>query len=187
MGRLLRDCMVGLMATFSRKAYATGHTSQVCCSQRQCSCGRPLLTHASAGDTQNVQRQVWLSLCVVSGSWWTQGFVWVSSEPLWQVWSLIMNAISSLLQFYWGFSFTLGYGISFFGGIQHSPADGCSAASYNFGALTGEYEHVLILHHLICGLYNNAYWVVSSITSLSSLSFWTLFNKRGGVVMGRVA
>ena len=29
--------------------------------------------------------------------------------------------------------------VSYFGGIQHSPVDGCSAAS-NFGALTGEGE-----------------------------------------------
>ena len=41
----------------------------------------------------------------------------------------------------WGFSFALGYGVSFFGGIQHSPVNGCSAASCNFGVLTGENEH----------------------------------------------
>ena len=28
-----------------------------------------------------------------------------------------------------GFSFVLGCGICFFGGLQHSPADDCSAAS----------------------------------------------------------
>ena len=27
----------------------------------------------------------------------------------------------------WGFSFTLECEVSFFGGIQHSPVDGCSA------------------------------------------------------------
>ena len=35
-------------------------------------------------------------------------------------------------------TFALGHGISFFGGIQHSPVDGCSAVSCNFGVLTGE-------------------------------------------------
>jgi len=30
----------------------------------------------------------------------------------------------------------------FFDGIQHSPVDGCSAASCNFGVLTGEDECV---------------------------------------------
>ena len=29
----------------------------------------------------------------------------------------------------------------FFGEIQHSPVDGCSAASCNFGVLAGEDEH----------------------------------------------
>ena len=30
---------------------------------------------------------------------------------------------------------------TFLGGIQHSPVDGCSAASYNFGGLKGEDEY----------------------------------------------
>ena len=42
----------------------------------------------------------------------------------------------------WGFSFALGHGVSFFGGIQHSPVDDCSVASCNFGVLTGEDEHM---------------------------------------------
>ena len=32
----------------------------------------------------------------------------------------------------WGFSFARGWEISFFGGIQHFPVDGCSAVSRNF-------------------------------------------------------
>ena len=39
-----------------------------------------------------------------------------------------------------GFSFALGHGISFFGGIQHSPVDSCSASSCNFGVLAEEEE-----------------------------------------------
>ena len=61
-------------------------------------------------------------------------------EHLWPVWGLSLNAISPLLPSCWGFSFALGRGVSFFGGIQHSPVDGCSAASCNFGILTGEDE-----------------------------------------------
>ena len=38
------------------------------------------------------------------------------------------------------FSFALVHVVYFFGGIQHSPVDGCSAASCNFGDLTGEDE-----------------------------------------------
>ena len=37
-------------------------------------------------------------------------------------------------------SFALGRGVSFFGGIQHFPVDGCSAESCNFGVLSGEDE-----------------------------------------------
>ena len=48
------------------------HHSQVCCTQSPCPCSRPLLTHASTRDTQT---QFWLSLCGVSASWCTQGFV----------------------------------------------------------------------------------------------------------------
>ena len=39
-----------------------------------------------------------------------------------------------------GFFFALGLGVSFFGGIQHSLIDGCSAASCNSGVLAGEDE-----------------------------------------------
>ena len=79
--------------------------------------------------------------CVSSGvSLWvlcTQG-MFEPSECLWQVWGLTLNMISPLLPSCWGFSFALGCGLSFFGGIQHSPIDGCSAASCNFGVLAGE-------------------------------------------------
>ena len=39
-----------------------------------------------------------------------------------------------------GFSFALGHGVSFFGGIQHSPVNGCSVVSCNFSVLPGEDE-----------------------------------------------
>ena len=106
------------------------------------------LTHTSAGDTHT---QVWLSLYRVSGSWCTQG-LFEPSKSLWWVWGLILNMILPLLPSCWGFSFALGRGVSFFGGIQHSPVDGYSAASCNFGVLAGEDECVsfysIILLHL---------------------------------------
>ena len=74
------------------------------------------------------------------GSFGVHKVLFESSEHLWQVWSLILNMISPLLPSFWGFSFALGCGVSFIGGIQHSPADGSSAATYNFGVLTGEDE-----------------------------------------------
>ena len=110
--------------------------TQVCCTQSPCPCDRPLLTHTSAGDTQT---QFWLSLCGVSGSWCIQG-LFEPSECLWQIKGLILNTISPLLPSCWGISFALGLGVSFFGGVQRSPVDGCSAVSCNFGVLTGEDE-----------------------------------------------
>ena len=50
--------------------------------------------------------------------------------------------ISSLLPSCWGFSFALRFGVSFFGGIQHSPVDGFSATSCNFGVLAKEDERM---------------------------------------------
>ena len=44
------------------------HT-QVCCTQSPCPCGSPLLTRTSTGDAQT---QFCLSLCGVSGSWFTR-------------------------------------------------------------------------------------------------------------------
>ena len=109
------------------------HT-QVYCTQSPCPCGRPLLTHTSAGDTQT---QLCLSLCGASGFWCTQG-LFEPSECLWRVWGLILNLISSLLPSSWGFSFAFGCGVSFFGGIQHPPVDSCLAGGCNYGVLTGD-------------------------------------------------
>ena len=72
-------------------------------------CSTSLLICISTEDTQ---MQFQLSLCWVSGSWCTQVLI-EPSEHLWQVWGLIINDISPLLPPYWGFSFSLGCGISF--------------------------------------------------------------------------
>ena len=48
MGCLLGNSLVGLMVTSSKRAYARGCVTQVCCTQSPCPCGKPLLTHASA-------------------------------------------------------------------------------------------------------------------------------------------
>ena len=113
------------------------HPAQVCCVQNPCPCGRPQLTRTFTGDTQT---QFWLSLCGASGSWCTQGLC-EPSEHLWWLRGLILNVISPILPSSWGFSFAPGSEVSFFGGIQHSPVDGCSAVSCSFGVLTGEDEH----------------------------------------------
>ena len=74
--------MVGLMATSSKRAYATHCMSQVCCSQRPCPHGKPLLTYASAGDTQTLKGKSGSVSCGVPGSWCTQ-VLFESAECLW--------------------------------------------------------------------------------------------------------
>ena len=96
-----------------------------------------MLNHTLTGDTQT---EFWLSLCGVSGSWCTQG-LFDSSERHWRVWGLILNSILPLLASCRGLSFALGHGVSFFGGIQHSLVDSCSAVSCCFGVLTREEDN----------------------------------------------
>ena len=64
------------------------------------------------------------------------------SEHLCWEWGLILNANLPLLPSCWGSSFALGCGVSFYGGIQHYPVNGCSAGSCNFGVLAGEDERM---------------------------------------------
>ena len=64
MGCLLSGSMVGL----------TCCASQVCCNQTPCPHKRPLLTQASAGDTQTCKGRSGSVSCGVPGSWCTQVF-----------------------------------------------------------------------------------------------------------------
>ena len=114
------------------------HT-HVCGTQSPCPRGRPLLTCTSTGDTQTLKGRSG-SLSVVSPA--VHKVLFEPSECLWKVWGLILKVISPLLASCWDFSFALGCGVYFFGGIQHSPVDGCSAVSCNSGVLTGEDEHM---------------------------------------------
>ena len=109
--------------------------TQVSCTQSPFPCSRPLLTCTSTGNTQTLKG--WSGS--VSGEFprCAEGFVWT----LWlsQVgMGLILNVISPLLLFCWGFSFALWHGVYLFGGVQHSLVDACSAASCNPGVLAGE-------------------------------------------------
>ena len=113
--------------------------AQDCCTQSPCLCSRPLLTHTPAGYTQTLKG---MSSSVSVGSSGAHKVLFDPSERVWWVWGLILNVISSLLLSCWGFSFALECGVSFFGGIWHSPVDGCSAVSCNFGVLTGEDERM---------------------------------------------
>ena len=70
---------------------------------------------------------------------------------------LILNLILPLLPSCWGVSFALGHVVSFFGGIQHSPIDGCLAACCNFAVFAEEDEHTSFYSiHLAMTLQCNA-------------------------------
>ena len=105
------------------------HT-QVCCTQSPCPCGKQLLTHISTGDTQTLKGRFG---SVSVGPPGVHKVLFEPSKCLWQVWGLILNAILPLLPSSCSFSFVLGHEVSFFGGIQDSPVDGCSAVSCNIG------------------------------------------------------
>ena len=109
-GHLLGGSIVAQIVISSKRAYATPCMTQVYCSQSPCPHSWPLLTHASAGDTQTLW-QVWLSFCGVSGSWCAQG-LFDPSKCLWWVWGLILNVTSPLLPSCLGFSFAFGREVS---------------------------------------------------------------------------
>ena len=131
MGHLLRGSMVRLMATSSKKAYAPPITATPRAPAPAAGHCWPILHRRHS----NTQRHVWLSLSGVPG---VHKILSEPSEHLLWVWGLILNEISPLLPSCWGFSFALGCGVSFSGGIRHSPVDGYSTASCNFEVLAGD-------------------------------------------------
>ena len=114
--------------------------SQVCCTQSPCPCGRPLLTLASARVTQS---QVWLSLCGISGSWCTQGFVWTIQD----LWWVMLGPL--LCPWMWGI-FVVVVVVVVVVGIQHFPVDGCLATSCSFGVLLGADECMSFYFTILC-------------------------------------
>ena len=73
----------------------------------------------------------------------------VFSEHLWQVWGLILNVILPLLPSCWDFSFALGCGISFLGGIQHLLAMAVQQPVVVLEFLQEKMSLILLLHHLV--------------------------------------
>ena len=148
-----RLLMVGLMATSSKRACAIPRSAVP---RAPAPCSRPLLTRTSVGDTQTLKGR---SSSVSVGFPGAHNVLFEPSESLWWVWGLILNAILPLLPSCWGFSFALACGVSFFGGIQHSPVDGCSAVSCNFGVLQEKMSACpctlpsWICQKLICSIY----------------------------------
>ena len=113
---LLSGSMVGLTATSSERTDTTRHASQGCCSRSRCPCGRSLLTRAFTRDTQTLKYR---SGSVSCGDHCSFPFILVCTKFCLS--SLIfsggseifLNVTAPLLLYYWGFSFALGFGVSF--------------------------------------------------------------------------
>ena len=134
-----RSSVVHFMATSSKSAYVIPRSAAFRASTPVAGHCWPTYT----GDTQILKG----TSSSVSVEFPGTHKIWSEpSECLWKVCGLILNVISLLLLSCWGFSFALGHGVYFFGGIQHFPVDGCSAVSCNFGVLTGD---VLLLRHTV--------------------------------------
>ena len=63
--------------------------------------------------------------------------------------------------------------MSFFVGIQHSPVDGCSAASCAFGVLAGEGERTSFYSTTLGVIVTLNYIILSNEKSLLQRSPWT--------------
>ena len=82
--------------------------THVCCTQSPS--GRPLLTWTCAGDAQTLKSG---SSSVSVGSPGIQKVLFIPSECLWPVWSLVLKVVSPLLLSCWSF-FAYRHGVSFF-------------------------------------------------------------------------
>ena len=107
------------MAPSSKRTYAIRCMAQFCSTQSPYPCGRPLLTPASAGDTQTLTGRSG-SESVGPLGLGAHKALSEPSEHLWCIWGLILHVISPLLPSCWGFLFALGRGVYIFGGVQHS-------------------------------------------------------------------
>ena len=102
--------IVWLMVTSSKRTCATSCAPQNCCCKSPCPHAlQETFKHLQAGLT-------WSLVCggvtvLFLGSGCTQGFFFVPSKHLWQVWGLILNGITPLLLPYCCISFALGYGV----------------------------------------------------------------------------
>ena len=134
--------MVVMATSFKRIHANMPHGSQDYCIQCPWPCSRPLSVQSSARYCWTLKASLALSLVaslfLSSGSWYTQDFVCA-------FWASLVNMGFDSTRDFAPPTILLGLllwpWMSFFGGIQHSPVDGCLAASGNFGVLAGKDEH----------------------------------------------
>ena len=140
--------------------------------QSPCPCGKPLLTRTSARDTQTLKaglsQSLWVSSC-------TQGFVWALQVSLVNIGFVSKHSFAPPTIFL-GLLLCPWCSVSFFGGIQHSSIDGCSAMNCNFGVLTGEDEYILLYSailfiYLFCTSESYSWYTKDCIKSLQ-VTIW---------------
>ena len=100
------------MVTFSKSSYGRHLASQDCCCPCPRPCGRPLLTHASAGDPQTLTGRFG-SVSPLPISWCTQGFRCALQGSMVSI-KLTLSIIVHLLTSSYSFSSVLGCGALFF-------------------------------------------------------------------------
>ena len=145
MDRLLGSSMVGLMATSSKRDYATSCMTQVAAPRALSSwqaTADPCLSrrHSNTGLVQETLKHRSSSVSGVSGSWFkTQGFVWALRVSLARMGCDSKHdfapptILPRLLLCPWVCSIFSWWDPT-------SPVNGCSAASCNFGVLAREDE-----------------------------------------------
>ena len=137
-GGLLSGSVVGLMATSSKRTIPHTLPSRFLqpetLSPQQATADLCLHRRHSKTESQVWLRLLWVSL-LLSLDPCAQKVLFAPSECLQQVWGLLKMWFCPFLPSCSGFFSALGHRVPFFGGIQHSPVDGCSAASCNFGVL----------------------------------------------------
>ena len=112
--------MVGLMATSSKRTYTTPSSAAP---RAPAPPLQVILKHSKASLSQSLWGLLVSTFCL--------------SECLWRVWGLILNVILPLLMSCWGFSFALGHGISFFGGIRGSDGKASACNAGDLGLIPG--------------------------------------------------
>ena len=115
MDHLLGSSMVGLMATSSKRDYATGCVTQV-------AAPRALSPWQATADPCLSRRHSNTGLVQSLGSLGPGSkhkVLFEPSECLWQEWGVTLNMILPLLPSCRGFFFALGCAVSSLGGIQH--------------------------------------------------------------------
>ena len=115
--------MLGLMVTSSKSAYAIPRSGALRAPAPEAGHSWPEPLQEMLRHTALAQSLwgLWVLVCT--------RFIW-ALECLSRVWGLSLNMISPLLPSCCDFSFALAPGVSFFGGIQHSPVNHGSAVKF---------------------------------------------------------